>query len=121
MSDDLTARIDEYLALPGASDAASDDLLAEARDEIARLRDERPKNRAFENTERDRLAWRARAWKAEAEVVRLREGIAAVADRYDDGAGTAVEVAPVILRAALDAPSTASPVRDGTNTEQDEP
>ena len=39
MSDDLTARIDAYLALPGVSDAASDALLAEARDEITRLRE----------------------------------------------------------------------------------
>lgn len=42
----------------------------------------RPRGAAFENTERDRLAWRDRAWKAEseldaalAEVERLREGI----------------------------------------------
>lgn len=28
-------------------------------------------DKAFENTERDRLAWRDRAWKAEAEVERL--------------------------------------------------
>jgi hypothetical protein len=34
--------------------------------------------KVFENTERDRLAWRARAWAAEERAERLREELAAL-------------------------------------------
>ena len=62
------------------------DLIADAElhaETAAALREAgRPRTATFENTERDRLAWRDRAWKAEseldaalAEVERLRDGI----------------------------------------------
>lgn len=101
MSDDLTARIAELLKRRVRCGRTADrylvggearPLLAEARDEITRLR---------EGVERHRTA-----------------GIADNCGKPGCLTGCGHDSR---LWALLDAPSTASPVRDGTNTEQDEP
>jgi len=92
MSDDVTARITEALARRVSCGATGDRYLVggEARPLLAEARDE---------------------------ITRLREGIERAIDAYDPYGDHQIDA----LRALLDAPSTASPVRDGTNTERDEP
>ena len=93
MSDDLTDRIDAHRARPGIYAEGADALLAEARDEIARLR--------------ELCGFLIDAAATHRIAVPLNSGLL---DLAADIAGGAL----------LDAPSTASPVRDGTNTEQEQ-
>lgn len=110
MSDDLTARIDEVLDRHDHEQRRNNvtveilqpghpmlRLLAEARDEITRLRAERDDERRTMDEVFD---------NQQAEIARLRAGVEAHLEAVDPDMGTCDYKAEDRLRALLDAPST---------------
>lgn len=127
MSDDLTARINEALdgttAGPWFVRPFNDDRVVSFIDEFGATDDICDVNASYVNNHEADAALIAAApsllAEARDEINRLREGIERHRDRHRDS--PAIRVLDRGLWALLDAPSTASPVRDGTNTERDEP